>query len=505
MPRPAPARDRALLAVFSCLLVSLPLLAVRFPPITDLPLLAGQVDLFHEALEDPGGPYRIQWWAPNQLSYWILGASRVLAGPRDAGRLAVAALGVLWVLALFGLSRWRRRPAAGAVLACLFFFNHGLYYGFLSFVVGWPAFALWLVITARRPEHFGRREALELLAGAVLLYACHALWLAAGLAWLAIDSLSGHRPVQALVLRFASLLPLLLGVAVWYPRLAGAGFASATLWGPGPLARLDPRLWVDAAFGGLLGPVEPALLAAVAAWWGLALWQGRSRLSSRVDRRLLAAGAMFVAASLLLPMRFSNTIQFESRWLPAGLALLALALPAPELRGLLRRGLPLALLASLCLTTAAAWTAFERRELAGLEQALEALPEDRRLVGYDLLHTSSVVKGFPFFHISAYGQLYRGAELHFSFADHATSPVVFKDIPRRIPYTPGRVRRPDLARHEYAIIGAPPEAHRRLEAEAGLGLIARTREGLWRLYEIQQPAAGRQGGASPALRQKPQG
>ncbi len=483
--RSASPRDRALLAGLCCLLVSLPLLAVRFPPITDLPLLAGQVDLFHQALEDPEGPYRVQWWAPNQLSYWILAASQAVAGPRHAGRLAVILIGILWALSLHGLSRWRRRSAAGAVLACLFFFNHGLYYGFLSFAVGWPAFALWLAITAgQRPEEFGRREALKLLGGAALLYACHALWLAAGLVWLAVDSLTQRRPLVALVLRFASLLPLLLGVAVWYPHLAGAGFASATLWGPSPLVRLRPGLWADAALGGLRGPVEPAILAAVAAWWLLALWQGRARLRSLVDRRLLAAAGLFVAAYLLLPARFSNTIQFGSRWLPIGLVLLALALPAPELRGALRRGIPVVLLAALCLTTAAAWTAFERRELAGLEHALAELPENRRVVGYDLLETSSVVKSYPFFHMSAYSQLYRGAVLHFSFADHATSPVVFKDLPRRIPYHPRQVRTSDLRNHDFAIVGASPEIHQRLEAEQAL--VPRTREGNWRLYEVRR-------------------
>ncbi len=478
-------RARARLAALSCLLVSLPLLVVKFPPITDLPLLAGQIDLLSQALEQPAGPYRIQWWAPNNLSYLIMAISWGIAGARDAGRLAVILIGILWISSLHYLSWRRRRPAGSAMLAGLFFFNHGLYYGFLSFAVGWPAFVLWLAInTRRRTRAFGRRDAIKLLAGATLLYQSHALWLAAGLVWLTLDSLVARRPARDLAMRLICVLPLLLAVAIWYPSLGASGFTSPTLWGPAPLARLSPRLWMDSALGGLRGITEPVLLAVLVAWWLLALRQQRSRLPELVDRRLLAGAALFVVASLLLPARFSNTIQFASRWLPPGLALLALALPAPELRGMFRRGFPAVLLAVLCITTAAAWATFERRELTGLHDALAALPEKRRLVGYDFLHSSSVVKSFPFFHMPAYAQLYRHAELHFSFADHATSPVVFKALPRRIAYTPGRIRPSDLRHYDYALIGAVPEFHRRLEAEGALA--PRTMEGRWRLYQVKK-------------------
>ena len=482
-PSPSP-RNRALLCALCCLLVSLPLLTVRFPPITDLPLLTGQVGLFQRAFEEPDGPYRIQWWAPNQLSYLILGASWAVVGPRDAGRLAVALIAVLWVASLHFLSWRRRRSAGAAVLASIFFFNHGLTYGFLSFTVGLPAFVVWLEITRHRErETFGRRDAAALFGGTALLYASHALWLAAGLVWLAVDSLAARRQVRALAIRLVCVLPWVLAVALWYPRLAASGFASATLWGPPPFARLHPARLADAALGGLRGLAEPALLAAVAAWWLLALWQRRSRLPDDVDRRLLAAAALPVAAFLLLPARFSNTIQFGSRWLPIGLALLALALPWPELRSSLRRGVPAALLAALCVTTAFAWSTFERRELTGLEEALAALPEERRVVGYDFLHTSSVVKSFPFYHMPAYAQLYRDAELHFSFADHASSPVVFKNLPRRIPWHPGELRRSDLEHYDYAMIGAESDLHQRFATDGAL--VPRTSAGIWRLYQVR--------------------
>lgn len=480
-----PPRGRVLLCVLCCLLVSLPLLAVRFPPITDLPALTGQIGLFLRALDDPEGPYRIQWWAPNQLSYWILGACWAVAGPRDAGRLAVVLIGALWVVSLHALSRRRRRSAGAAVVASLFFFNHGLYYGFLSFAVGLPAFVVWLELTARREgDTLGRRDAAAIFAGAALLYASHALWLAAGLVWLAVDSLAARRPARAFAWRLACASPLLVAAGFWYPRLAASGFASQTLWGPSPLARLDPSRWVDAALGGLRGPAEPALLAAVAAWWLLALWQRRTELAATVDRWLLAAAALPIAAFLTLPARFSNTIQFGSRWLPIGLALLALALPAPRLRPSLRRAVPVAMLAALCVTTATAWTRFERRELTGLEEALEALPEGRRTVGYDFLHTSAVVKSYPFYHLPAYAQLYRDAELHFSFADHASSPVVFKDLPRSIPWRPGEVRRSDLRHYDYALIGALPDLHHRLAANDAL--VPATGDGRWRLYQVRR-------------------
>src|SRR5262249_15653245 len=251
--------------------------------------------------------------------------------------------------------------------------NHVVYWGFYSFAVGWPVFCLWLLLTVGQTSRPMRvTDGLLLFVTALLLYLSHALWFAAGMAWLALSSVVFRVPRRTTGFRAVSPAPVVIGIAVWYPQLAASGFVSPTKWSALPTARLSFAWLVDATFGGLTGPTEWVLLATLAAWITLALWQHRRSPHTAVDRPLLLAAGMLAVMTLLLPDLYMTTIDFAGRWLPGALILVMLAVPAPVMDQRLLCGAALAVVAGLCLATAAAWSRFENAEMTGLHDALAA-------------------------------------------------------------------------------------------------------------------------------------
>jgi hypothetical protein len=511
-------RTRTVLLTLSLALVAVPFLAVRYAPLTDLPQQAAQVRLLLEAVGDPAGPYRVQWLAPNTLALPVLGLAWAVSTPVAGGRLAMLLLALAWVAAVHWLARRRRRPAAAAVLASTLVFSQSLYWGFYSFVIGFPAFAGWLVLTldgpgsragaepasrsgaaAERAERAGSRpwrRAPWLFAAAALLYLAHALWLVAGLAWLGLDTALSwrRRPLGAHLARWLAVAPVAAAAVWWFAGgVAGSAFATPAQWAEPVWVRLLPDHLANAAFGGLRGPVEPVLLALLLGYLALSLLTNRSLRGRGSDAGLAAAGFLLAAAALVLPDKFTGTIFFADRWLPPALVLLLLAAPPPRLR---RRSLltlaAAAVLAAQAAVTAAIWRRVETEELAGLDAALAALPEAPRTLGLQLGPNSRYLRSAPFGHVFAYSQALRGGELNFSFAELPSSPVVYRR-PRQAPWTealelaPWRVRRSDFAHFDFVLVRGGDEVH----AEIGAGDVLEpvTDEGPWRLYRVLPPPA----------------
>ena len=481
---------RILLGLVSILCVMLPFLAVRFPPVTDLPQHLAQVRLFLDAVENPQSVYHVQWLTPYSLVYGLLGAAWACCDPIAAGRVALIGLGLLWVAATHLLATARQRPPEAALLASLLFFSPILYWGFLSFVIGWPAFLLWVLVTTRGPANvFTWPQAMTLLGGALLLYVSHALWLAAGLTWLVLHSVVFRVPWRAAALRAASVIPVLVATALWYPNLAARGFVSPTVWSSTPTEHLSFSWLATAAVGGLQGTTKYVMFATLVGWIGLSAWQRRDSFWDCVDRQLLLAGALLGACALLFPYKHMNTVEFAERWMPPALALLVLAVPAPILKPSLRRSGVCAVAAIFSLSTAVAWTSFERNDLAGLAEALTALPDSPRVLGLDFLKTSSVIDNTPFLQLAAYAQVLHGGTLYLSFADLAPSLVVFNER-RHMHWTADleweaeRVQPSDFQYFDFVIIGGIEAIHEHFAAQPSLTPL--TSQGLWRAYRIQQ-------------------
>jgi hypothetical protein len=366
-------------------------------------------------------------------------------------------------------------------------FHHALYWGFASFLLGWPLFAGWFLLVARAPAPPGRRwrEAALFLAAAFVLYLAHALWLAGAVAWLLVDAAVERRRPRELAPRLAGVAPVVALAAAWFSGLGGTSFATPPLWAA-PAWRLDPRWWVEAVFGGLTGPAETVAFLALLAWLGATVAGGRGRLGETADRRLALLGAGMLLAVLLAPDKYTNTIELNTRWAAPGMA--ALLLAAPPLR-LGRRAA--AALAGLLLVGFAAWTAvtwrrFERVDLAGLPAALAALPAEPRVLGLDYRRRSELLDNPPFLQTFAWAQVLRGGTVNFSFAEFPPSLVVYRE-PRRpwsagLEWYPERLRPEDLPWFDYALVDAPPDLHDRIALHPAMTPV--TNDGFWRLYRL---------------------
>ena len=482
------SRGRILLTLLTVAMVALPFLVVDHAPVTDLGQHSAQIRLFLEALEPSDTLYEIQWLTPYATAYLAVGLGWLVAGPLAAGRLGLMLLAIAWVVALHALSARRGRSAAAATLASLLVFNHVLYWGFLGFIAGFPMYVVWWLWCLREaPQEHPWREAVITAGLAFVLYLTHALWFAAGMLTLAVVTLARRRRWRQLATRWLAVLPTLLLALSWYRGLSGTTFSTPALWARPLSVRLSPREWVDAAFGGLHGPLEPLALAVLAAWLGAGLWGHRDALRRHLDRPLAATAGAFLAAAVILPDKLTNTIEFNDRWMPVGLALLVLALPAPRLPRDWHRAVAVIALVVFGLVTAATWHQVERVHLTGFDEAMERLPPEPLLMGLDFSRASPRVKQPVFFQMYAFGQALRGGRLNFSFAEFAPSLVVYEQQGRPL-WTPGlewfpdRVRRGDLGWFDHLLVHGPPQIHAGLAADPALEPLHPGGE--WGLYRI---------------------
>ncbi len=485
------ARTRIVLAALSCLIIAIPFLLVDFPPITDLPQQSAQIRLFWDTLQDPiNSPYKIQWLTPYSLSYLLIGLSWGVAGAANAGRLAMLIIGIFTVIMIHVTAARDNRSASAATIGSAFFLNHSIYWGFYSFAVGWPIFLLWhMLITRQESEEMDSTSVFALLGTALLLYLSHVLWFLVGLAWLVTYSILFGSSRKALLIKFLALTPLMIAVAIWYPMFAGSRMATPPLWAANPISRLAFFTMGDSVFGGIFGPAEPLFFGAALTWMLLGIIQYREDLKSRINFPMLAAGLILLLFVILLPDKYMNTIRFNQRWAPPMIVFFLLALPAPKLNPLLRKVTATCLLIAFCAGVSVMWKNFERIELAGLKQTLEALPEQPKTIGLSFLQRSEFIKGYPFIQIFAYSQMLKGGTLNFSFAEFSPCLVVYK-TPFHPPWTsglewfPNNVKESDLQYFDHLILHGSEETHG--ETSGNPGFTPVTTEGAWRLYTIKQ-------------------
>jgi hypothetical protein len=478
-------------ALLCCLLAAVPFLIVEFPPITDLPQHVAQVRLFSEALSQPGSPYRVQWMTPYSLVYGVLGAAWAAFGPANAGRIGMLIIALLWIAVVHLLAAQLKRPPLAATLASLLFFGHILYWGFYQFAFGWALFMGWIILSQVKFKS-PAREAAAYFLGSAVLYCAHVLWFFMAVGWLVLQHLILKLPWRRSAARLAGAFPFIVVAFLWYPSLAEYGFRSKTVWSTIPFQRLSPVWLVDASFGGLRGSVEFIFLGLLTVWLFLGWWQNRREMASRFDRPLFFFSLFFLFLAIVLPDLHTNTTRFSQRWVPPALVFLLLGLPLPRLKKPVLMASAAAALAGFFLITSLSWRAFEKSEMSGLGGSLAALPQAPRIVGLSFIRDSAIVRGRPFIQVFAYGQVLRGGELNFSFADFGPSLVVYRQR-RRIPWTSGlewfpeRAKKGDLLFFDYALINADEKAHETIAGEAYMKPL--TREGRWRCYKVLPPRA----------------
>ena len=65
--------------------------------------------------------------------------------------------------------------------------------------------------------------------------------------------------------------------------------------------------------------------------------------------------------------------------------------------------------------------------MSGLKEALSAVPSTPRVLGLDFVKESAFIKGRPFLQTVAYTQALKGGEINFSFAEHASGIVAYRE------------------------------------------------------------------------------
>jgi len=481
-------RTLVLTAVGLFVLAIIPILLTPFPPSTDLPQHIAQVRLFLDTLRSPGGPYVIQGLVPNNLIYLLILILWSVLPVAYVGPAVLVLIVFLWIAAIFLLAVGKGRSTEAAILASLFVFNQSFYWGFLNFMTGFPVFVLWFALTTKAPGHRSWKLYAGLVGTSFLLYGSHALWLAAGGVWLVLIGLLKRIKVKEFLLRLATLIPCGVVALLWYPRMslarAASGFDVAPHWSP-----LFDRLssFVDAAFGGIRGPVEIMVFVFLYIWCGLSVWQNRRRLGGLIDKDMLAAGGFFLSIVIIAPDKFMNTIFFGSRWFPIALIFLLLSLPVPSIRRLSAKTVALTIAAAFFMITAIAWHKYAADDLSGLREGLDRLPASSRVLGLDLFKESENIKGRPFLQLFAYAQVFKGCELNFSFAEHCSGLVAYK-AKRQISWTPGlewfavKVKRSDFGFFDYVLVNGAEGEHKILSSFRELSPMAFS--GRWRLYKV---------------------
>jgi hypothetical protein len=478
-------------------LAALPVAGVRYPPILDLPQQLAQIDLFGRALGDPGGPYRIQWWEPDKLAYPLLALARA-AGDAWAPRLVVLLTQAAWIAAVFALAARRSRAPEQAALATLFLWSGTFYGGFFHFLLGVVALVFWVPELSRaRPERPLLRVALATFLGGLLLWLAHALWLAAAAVLVPVALAARRAPPREWLARALGFAPLLAAALVWYTRLTAQGWFTEVFYGPPWSERLGDFGYARTALlGGLSGPVEGWLLAAVALWLAAGLAGARG---AGVDPALALAGVAFLLIAWVAPDSVGAAALFARRWGWVAAVCLVLAVPPPRVRPALRAVFVLALVGASSAATLGAWRDFGRDWTNGFERVLAPIRAGERVAGLDLVRLVPRLRIDPLFHMPAYAQIERGAEIAYSFAETPSSLVVFARLPAVRGWTPnlhlypGDLVASDLDHFDWLLVVAPPDLHAALPARFPV-LAERESAGPWRLYRVAAAGGGTTGG-----------
>lgn len=481
--------SRCVAAAFCCICVSVPLLAVQFPPVTDLPQQVAQIRLLIESLHDEAnhGKYTIQWTKSGNASYLLLGGAWALFGPEYAGRVFLLFAVLSWVLSAHIYAGKLSRPLAGCILASILVYNLSLYWGLLSFMLGFPCFLL-LAYVFKAYSVRTLQGAFLWTTGALLLYSSHVLWLIFAIVYVVLCSLVRKESYSDLLLKLAYFSPFALLAVSWSIKLYDSSMDSVSEWYLTPFVeRLDPGVIARAILGSSVGVTKYVCAGVIAAYIAAIVVFRRRDFWKAVDKELLLASFMLLLAAQVLPDKEMGTFFFASRWLAPGMALLLLALPGIPFKSSLVEVSLCGIVCLYCIMTTAVWTQFERKYMTGLVQAIQALPKYPSVFGVNASSSNSEILGRPLLHSYAYAQAFKGGKLNFSFADFPSSLVTFRqgkfnsfwELHWNLRQLPPMSL---LTDYDYALVGNEGAYHRYLESNSHFQAL--THSGYWRLYKI---------------------
>jgi len=487
-------REKILSGIVIFLLAAVPIVLLPFPPTTDVPQHISQLLTAIEHAGDSSGQYVLLWGAPNTLVYGFIYLLERSFSLEFLGRAILLAMIGAWIFAIYYAAARSNRPPEAAVLASLFLFNISFYWGFLNFLIGFPVFVAWFFLSIRKDPHppVGWYGLVALTS--LLLYGSHILWFVVGAAWFGLISLFRRLPIRSLILRAAALVPVCLLTAIWFAKFSAYQSAShldeAAEWVNRPFEKLFSPWFAHTGLGGGAGVLDVILFIFLCVWMAAGILTNRRELKRKIDPDLLMMAGLLFAICFFAPDTARNTIYFSGRWTAPCLIFLILALPVPRIPAIARRIAAWAPVVAFMTVTTIHWIGYDRNELTGFAESLARVPPAAKVLELDYVKGSRYFKYRPFLQLSAYAQVFHGAELAFPFARHSTGLVAYRE-PRTVPWTPKldwyaeRVREADLTHFDYILVNGIPYDHDHRLPRRFLTPV--TTSGRWRLYRVEKP------------------
>jgi len=507
----------AVLAASAYVLLA-PLLAARYPAMTDLPFHAANASIirhywskgwhFHEQFVLQ--PFRVPYMSMYLIAAALMGLMSAVSAIKVATAIMLGLLPAGLAVLFWGM---RKSPLLG-VTGLGFVWSALSGWGFVSFLGALGLFAMVVGLALRQLDRPSRAVGSCLAAALVVLFFTHpfrfpfAMAAVAGSALVMYPATRRWRP-----LLWPAAGPLVL-FAVWWlirpPALAGQ---------LGPL-RLHPERLAGASallYGSFHDPSEGR--AAAAAVWTLLVVAAillvlavRDKLRRpKEDARagtlawtigahgvVAACAGVFLLLFLLLPMQIGLWWYVYPREISSA-AFIALAL-LPDLprQRWWRTGCVLALCAAAVPLGRVVVNNTRRLDLATRDftAIVKHIPSAPRLCYLVFDHRGSTAVHTPFIHLPAYVQAERGGWLSFHFASWGASPVVYRPVgepgavvppatPLRWEWTPQRFRvLRDGAFFDWFLVRLRHDPSYLFRADATIEPVAH--EGTWWLYRRRE-------------------
>jgi hypothetical protein len=431
-----------------------PLVACRYPPMTDLPFHAAHTSILRHYW-DPAWHFREQFElhpiAVPYMTQYALGALfETFLSPLAAVKAAAGVMLLCVPAGMAVLLHGMKRSPLAAVLTTPIAYGTLAHWGFISFVAALGLFAAavgFAMMVVDRPTR-ARRAALAITL--VLLFFTHIFRFPMGVAAVigaAVFLYPATRRFRPILL---PLVPSLVLFAAWLvvrPRQLETGGMALHL----DLAR-KKDFW-PILFSGFVDPSEGQLAetcAKVAGFVGVAslfaiLAEGRLPDPEKPRQSLFSLGAslvpvacalVFLGLYFVLPMQIGVWWYVYPREATAALFMAVAVLPGLP-RSLIGRA-PLVMAALLTSLTYARFIAHQYAafdsETADFDRIKERIPQAPRLLYLVFDHWGSTRNNTPFIHLPAWIQAERGGFLSFHFAQWGASPIAF-----RSPDEPGAV------------------------------------------------------------------
>jgi hypothetical protein len=459
------------------------------PPSTDLPQHLSQIYLLEQTLSGARTDLVVTpWYYANTLIYALIYVFWHLTDPITVGRLTLSTLAASWVLAGYFLARARNRPVENWLIGIPLTFNFLFYWGLLNLLIGWPIFCVFIVMVERASLRF---RTLQLALIALLLYYAHALWFAMANVWLTLFLMLQKPKSRSSFV--AAMIPAWLLALNWYPKLVesryGSGVNTGVIWGKIPIERLNFGYFTDAALGGMQGELEPFYVYLLIAWVVGIVITRHKKLDSETDKPMLFGAALLILCYWALPEFYLNTIFFNKRWLPCGLILLLLSLPAPSIKPLYLNVIGAMTIAIFSCATIAAWRNWEHEQLDGLMNAIDQIDSRDRVFGGDMLGSGLNLKGRPNLQIAGYVQALKGCNINFSFTEHFTGAVQYSErraskMSSRTLWSPPMSSPEYLRNFDKVLLGGDEAQHEFMRRHLRLEPVDHAQTS-WRLYRPQ--------------------